>query len=198
VADARPGAPASHAWWRGDQEQCGAFLYGYESLWLPAALLQPEQRPGLADALVAASRHMTVGLHFNKGLAGGDPQAIALARDTATNPEAVDAFALAIIADGGPSRFSGLPDPHDDDRARRGAASVEAATAILATVAPAGGSYVSESKFFNRGWAKSFWGRNYPRLLAAKRRYDPDGLFFVHHGVGTEEWSEDGFERRST
>jgi hypothetical protein len=25
--------------------------------------------------------------------------------------------------------------------------------------------------------------------------YDPDGLFFVHHGVGSEEWSPDGFAR---
>jgi hypothetical protein len=32
-------------------------------------------------------------------------------------------------------------------------------------------------------------------LLEVKRRYDPDGLFFVHHGVGTEGWSADGFER---
>jgi len=28
-----------------------------------------------------------------------------------------------------------------------------------------------------------------------KRKYDPDGLFFVHHGVGSEEWSADGFTR---
>jgi hypothetical protein len=24
---------------------------------------------------------------------------------------------------------------------------------------------------------------------------DPDGLFFVHHGVGSEAWSDDGFKR---
>ena len=28
-----------------------------------------------------------------------------------------------------------------------------------------------------------------------KRKYDPEGLFFVHHGVGSDEWSADGFER---
>ena len=33
------------------------------------------------------------------------------------------------------------------------------------------------------------------RLAAAKKKYDPDGLFFVHQGVGSDEWSPDGFRR---
>ena len=28
-----------------------------------------------------------------------------------------------------------------------------------------------------------------------KDKVDPDGLFFVHHGVGSEDWSPDGFTR---
>ena len=58
---------------------------------------------------------------------------------------------------------------------------------------PSTGSYVSESDFFENDWQDAFWGSNYPRLLAVKRRYDPDGLFFVRHGVGSEGWSADGF-----
>src|SRR5262249_37328293 len=42
VGDSRPGAPARHAWWSGDQDQVGAFLHGYESLWLPAKLLDAD------------------------------------------------------------------------------------------------------------------------------------------------------------
>jgi hypothetical protein len=30
-------------------------------------------------------------------------------------------------------------------------------------------------------------------LRAIKTHYDPTGLFFVHHGVGSEDWSADGF-----
>jgi FAD/FMN-containing dehydrogenase len=58
------------------------------------------------------------------------------------------------------------------------------------------GSYVSESDYFERDWQHAFWGVNYPRLASAKRKYDPNSLFFVHHGVGSEEWSSDGFTKK--
>ena len=66
----------------------------------------------------------------------------------------------------------------------------------LRQLAPQAGSYVWETDFFEKNWQDSFWGGNYARLLAIKRKYDPDGLFFLHHGVGSEDWSADGFTRR--
>jgi FAD/FMN-containing dehydrogenase len=199
INDPRPDAPATHAWWSGDQEQVGIVLYGYESAWLPASLLAaPAQRQRLADALFAASRHQEVGLHFNKGLAGAPGEHIAAAANTATNPQALSAFALAIIADGGPPVYPGLPHakPADVGAAQQSKQRVSDAMRELKAVAPDAGSYVSESNFFEPAWQRSFWGdRNYARLRAAKGKYDPEGLFFVHHGVGSEEWSADGFER---
>ena len=198
VPDDRPDVPPSHAWWRGDQEQVGAYLYGYESLWLPATLLEPSQRQRLADALFEASRHTEVELHFNKGLAGAPPQAIEAARDTAMNPAVLDSFALAIMASGGPARYPGLPGaPTGDALAHRAAAAIDTATRRLLEIAPAAGAYVSESNYFNPRWSVAFWGPNYPRLQRVKRTYDPHGLFFVHHGVGSEDWSADGFTRVS-
>jgi hypothetical protein len=32
-------------------------------------------------------------------------------------------------------------------------------------------------------------------LRSVKKKYDPEGLFFVHNGVGSEDWSADGFTR---
>jgi FAD/FMN-containing dehydrogenase len=194
VPDPRPGAPKFHGWWRGDQEQVGAFFHGYESVWLPASLLQEPGR--LADALFAASRPKKVALHFNKGLAGGPDEAIAAAKDTATNPAAATAFALAIIADGEGARYPGLAQPPIDEvAARKDARAIDLAAAELLRIAPDAGSYVSESNYFNPRWQTAYWGDNYARLRAVKAKYDPDGLFFVHNGVGSEEWSADGFTR---
>jgi hypothetical protein len=33
------------------------------------------------------------------------------------------------------------------------------------------------------------------RLAQIKKKHDPDGLFFVHNGVGSEQWTPDGFTR---
>ncbi|HET9794537.1 MAG TPA: FAD-binding oxidoreductase [Thermoanaerobaculia bacterium] len=196
IPDARPGAPEAHAFWRGDQEQVGAFIHGYESMWLPQGLLAPGRQAELVDALFAASRHKEVGLHFNKGLAGAPAEALAAAKDTATNPAVLDAFALVIIADGEGPAYPGLARPAMDvDAARKDAGEIDRATAELAKIVPNAGSYVSESNFFNRSWPQAYWGTNHPKLQAVKKKYDPDGLFFVHHGVGSEEWSADGFER---
>ena len=51
------------------------------------------------------------------------------------------------------------------------------------------------SNFFEKDWQHSYWGSNYPRLASVKKKYDPTGLFFVHNGVGSEEWSADGFTK---
>jgi FAD/FMN-containing dehydrogenase len=196
IRDTRAGAPEDHGWWQGDQDQVGAFLHGYDSLWLPASLLEPAQQQRLTDALFAASRYKEVELHFNKGLAGAPAEAIAAAKDTATDPAVTEAFALAIIADGEMPAYPGMPRPTmDTAAAHKDARLIDLATAELRRIAPAAGSYVSESNYFNARWQQAFWGANYAKLRAVKDRYDPHGLFFVHHGVGSEDWSADGFTR---
>lgn len=196
VADPRPNAPHWHLWWRGDGTQAGQVLHAYDSLWLPASLLADAEQPRLAEALFAASRHWEVQLHLSKGLAGAPPGVIDAARDTATNPAVLAAFALAIIACGEGPAYPGVAG-HEPNfvQARESRAAVNRSLSALRAIAPGGGSYVSEGDFFDPDWQRSFWGGHYPRLAAIKKKYDPDGLFLVHHGVGSENWSSDGFTR---
>jgi len=194
--DTRTGVPRDHAWSKADQGECGIFLHGYDSLWLPKSLLQIKQQPSLVDALFAASRRKLLRVFFNKGLAGAPLSVLEDTRQTAMNPAVVEAFALVIIADGQGLAYPGLTrGTLDLTAARKDAQDIDLAAAELRKIAPNAGSYVSESNYFNRSWQQDFWGGNYLRLRAIKAKYDSDGLFFVHHGVGSEDWSPDGFTR---
>jgi FAD/FMN-containing dehydrogenase len=194
ILDTRTGVPKYHAWNRGNQGEVGIFLHGYDSLWLPAALLRKDQQKRLSDALFAASRHKMLRIFFNKGLAGASPEVLAATRRTSTSPAVLDGFALVIIADGHGVAYPGLaPTTVDQATARKDAREIDLAAGELRKIAPKAGSYVAESNYFNRSWARDYWGENYSRLRAIKQKYDPDGLFIVHHGVGSEEWSADGF-----
>jgi FAD/FMN-containing dehydrogenase len=195
-ADERPGAPESNIWFAEQNTELGAFFHGFQSIWLPVSLLQKSQQNRFAETLFAATRHWAVALHFNKGLAGTNAADVAAAKDTATNPAVLNAFALAIIAGGVPAAYLSLAgQPLDLATAHKNAVAIQTAGNELRKVVPNAGSYLSESNFFDRDWQSSFWGSNYPRLRAMKKKYDPEGLFFVHHGVGSEEWSADGFTR---
>lgn len=196
IDDDRDGAPRNHVLWAGDQGQVGWFIHSYKSAWMPASLLQADQQSRLVDALFACTRHWDVAFHYNKGLAGAPAEALAASRDTATNPQVLDAFALAILGGSGDPAYPGMPGPGPNmAEARDDAAQIAKAMDELLKVAPNAGAYVSESDYFQRDWQAAFWGANYPRLAAVKQKYDPDGLFFVHHGVGSEAWSADGFTR---
>jgi FAD/FMN-containing dehydrogenase len=195
--DQRPGVGPNNVWWAGGEaRQVAQFLWGYESLWLPASLLESNAQQRLADALFASSRYSHVGLHFNKGLAGAPPDAIAGARDTVMNPAVLTAFALAIAGAGQGPAYPEIPG-HEPSVVvgRKAAERIDRCMNQLRAVAGETGSYVSESNYFEKGWQQSYWGSNYSRLAEIKRKYDPDGLFFVHNGVGSEQWSADGFTK---
>jgi FAD/FMN-containing dehydrogenase len=195
-SDPRPGAPSNNLWWADNQDELRIYWHGYESTWMPEALLRPERQKDLAAALYAASRHWSVSLHFNKGLAGAPPDAISAARNTAANPAVCRSFALAIIAGGASPVYPGIPGHQPNEaEAKEGAQRIGLAMRELRKLVPDPGSYVSESNYFEKNWQRAFWGDNYARLLRIKKKYDPTGLFFVHHGVGSEDWSPDGMTR---
>lgn len=109
LADDRPDAGKANVFWASNLEETGQVLHGYQSAWIPSSLLQENRQQNLADALFAATRHWTVSLHINKGLAGAPAEVVDAARQTATNPVVLDAFALAISGAEGPPAYPALP-----------------------------------------------------------------------------------------
>jgi FAD/FMN-containing dehydrogenase len=63
MADDRPGAPEGNAFWAANAEEAGQFIHGYESAWLPAALLTPDRQSPLAARRRAARRQPVLARH---------------------------------------------------------------------------------------------------------------------------------------
>ncbi|OJD16887.1 hypothetical protein AJ78_02985 [Emergomyces pasteurianus Ep9510] len=59
------------------------------------------------------------------------------------------------------------------------------------------GAYLNEANSQEPNFQHEFWGKNYRRLHAIKRRYDPFDLFITRLGVGSEYWDDEGLCRVS-
>jgi FAD/FMN-containing dehydrogenase len=170
---------ADHWWWKSNEDEVGAFWAAYQSRWIPSTEFDDAHAAKLAQALVAASRQWSVSLHFNKGQAGAAADALDRDRETAVNPQVLDAAALVIVA--------AYADPKNSAKSRSARDGVAAAMKPIIALTPGAGSYVNETDYFETDWKHAFWGKNYERLLAIKHAVDPDGLFFCHHCVGSDE-----------
>jgi FAD/FMN-containing dehydrogenase len=186
--DDQPGAEPDRIFRASNREEAGQVIHAYRSGWLASALLKEANLQKLADALVAASRHWSVSLHANKGLAGSSQEVLSKCRDTAINPVALEAFALVICAAEGPPAYPGI-EGHEPDiaQAHRDAGRIDAAMSALMSLVPVDGAYLAESDYHQKNWQASFWGSNRARLKQIKGNCDPGGLFTVHHGVGSGE-----------
>jgi FAD/FMN-containing dehydrogenase len=187
VLDRRPGQPKTQYWWAGNQGEVSAFIRSYQSRWLPISTLSEASAPRMADILIAAAKYWRLELHFNKGLSGATAQAIARERQTSVNPVALDAACLIIVAANERGAYPGIPGHEPNlSRGKTAADMITRAMKIIRNATPGSGAYPNEADYFEPDWQRSFWGVNYARLLAIKRKVDPDNIFRVHHGIGSE------------
>ena len=183
--DDRPGR-SRHFWWEANDDEVSWYVDAFASRWIPAGLFA-ESPDRLADVFFGMSRRWFFHTHANKGLAGASEELLQRERVTSLNPSAFEAAALLIIGSTQPRAFPGVPE-HEPDRQAAGARArrVSEAMDLLRAITPGSGSYVNQADYFEDEWQHSFWGANYPKLLEAKATYDPDNVFRVHHGVGSE------------
>ncbi|PHH87092.1 hypothetical protein CDD83_9326 [Cordyceps sp. RAO-2017] len=62
---------------------------------------------------------------------------------------------------------------------------------VIEAATPGGGAYMNEADFQQPDFQRTFYGSNYGKLLAIKRRYDPEGLLYGKTNVGSEDWEVD-------
>ncbi len=187
VADPRANQPDNQYWWAGNSGEVSAYWSAYESRWLPLSMYteRPDQ---LVRMIVEASRIRGFTIQSNKGLSGAAPEALERDRQTSLHPGAFDAAALIIMAAAQAPAYPGV-EGHEPDTAvaESSREQVNEAFSIIREALPGQGAYANEASFFTEDWKQEFWGDNYERLLQVKHEVDPDNLFRVHHGVGSDE-----------
>ncbi|OLN96886.1 putative FAD-linked oxidoreductase-like protein 4 [Colletotrichum chlorophyti] len=85
-----------------------------------------------------------------------------------------------------------LPQPLDATWAQKVALNdlmVNTITEKFKKAAPKGLAYVNENYAFMNNWQDAFWGPVYPKLAAAKKKWDPSGVFYSWSTPGSEEWT---------
>lgn len=106
--------------------------------------------------------------------------------DVSVTPAWKDAVLHFIVVEGFPDSYSyEQAKPVLDDLTYQ-------RVAVLKSLAPESGAYFNEADPYDPNWQYTFWGKNYPRLRAIKKRVDPDGLLWCVSCVGSEEWVQVG------
>ncbi len=184
--DPRKNRPDNQFWWTGNQGELSGYWNTYQSRWIPIDLVK-NSTADLAYAIYMASRKMGFIFQINKGLSGLDPAAVEREADTALHPSAYAAAALVIAASSQQYRYPGTPGHKPSvESASQSADLVYQGMEYINAIASNAGTYSNETDYFLQNWQEQQWGSKYPRLLAAKKKYDPENIFSVHHGVGSE------------
>lgn len=69
--------------------------------------------------------------------------------------------------------------------------------AALRAAGPGGCAYINEADPYQEDWQGRFWGGGaYARLLAVRKAWDPQGLFYAVATPGTEDWDVIDFGTR--
>lgn len=190
--NARPG----EYWWTPNSGEVYNYWYTYQSWWLPLRLLNKNNIQKTATVFYKASRLASVALHINKGLAGASKEAIAQGLKTSTNPKVYHAAALIIMGAASNKVYLGVKGKQPNiKKAEKKIQAITRAMHLFMKAAPNAGTYANEANYFQKNWQRDFWGQNYRKLLKIKKEYDPKGLFFCHHCVGSEFWNKNGMCR---
>ncbi len=186
TVDPRSDQPGGQYWWTTNQKEVSQFLDTYLSRWIPLAMFL-DTPDDLVATLFDASRLTEIGIHINKGLTGVSEEVAVRERKTSVNPTCLDAAALVIIRSRQIAAYPGIAGHEPDlEAGRKVAQAMNEAIGIIRDATPGAGTYSSESDYFEPDWQRAYWGTNYDRLLAIKRNIDPDNLFRVRNGVGSE------------
>ncbi|TID15255.1 FAD-binding domain-containing protein [Venturia nashicola] len=141
-------------------------------LWSAADVASPRLRAALQGAFDAEAQLLTdatmgVGIQKPPFIRGGG---------NAVNP----VFRTAIMRPASELQWEGT----DPNKLAKRKADALKFGASLKSLSPSGGTYSNEADPDTPDWQHAFWGTNYEKLLAIKRKVDPTGVFYCRACVG--------------
>ena len=195
LQDDRPGSSPQNVFWAGDRDQAAQFIHAYKSAWLPAALLQDDKQPrwprrcspAAATGRFRCTRTRVSPAHRRRR-----------SRRRATAPRIRPCWTHSRWRSSAPKARRHIPgcraraEPAAGARTGGGGRQGDGRAA---KVAPERRLLRLRERLLRARLAARVLGRQLCKLAEVKKKYDPDGLFFVHHGVGSDQWSADGFIR---
>jgi FAD/FMN-containing dehydrogenase len=196
VRDTRKNARPGEYWWAPNSGEVYEYWYTYQSRWIPMSLFDKANILKTTDMLFNASRYTNIPFHINKGLGGASTEADVRGRQTSTNPKVYNAAALVIMGAGTNKMPLATDKERDSLQAKKELEGINAAMKIITKATPGAGTYANEADYFQKDWQQAFWSDNYNKLLKIKQQYDPNGLFYCHHCVGSEQWQKGGMCRK--
>ncbi len=180
-------------WWQPNQHEVFNYWYTYQSWWIPKKLFDTRHIDTLTQLIFQASKVGHATLHLNKGLAGASEKAIHRTLETSFHPAVVDATALLIMSASEKDVYLGVKGKEPDKAlAKQKSQEISSVLNAFQNIAPQAGTYANEADYFMPNWQDAFWGKHYERLKHIKNKYDPDGLFYCHHCVGSELYDKQG------
>ncbi|KAI1370300.1 FAD binding domain-containing protein [Hypoxylon crocopeplum] len=134
------------------------------------------------EALVGAIRYIT-SQAFMSGVAFNVSHAVSSPDDVAANPY----FRKSIF-----SAAVGAPINYTNWAANKATQDTMTRNLLpaLDSITPNGGVYLNEADFQAPNFQQTFYGGHYKRLLAIKRKYDPNSIFYARTAVGSESWEQ--------
>lgn len=194
IGDPVTDKPRMDFWYRVTSQEVSTYIYSFLSRLIPQTLFDEANTKTFARALFFASRFAnSVDLHTYKGLAGSNDAVLKQTEELPLSPLYNQSAIIAIIT-GFTSDTKGDSKPASIE-VQNTIKRLEKAMEFLRKITPQSAGYLNEANYFEPNWQQAFWGKKYEKLLAIKQKYDPSGLFYCHHCVGSEQWTEDGLCR---
>ena len=210
-----PLEPKRGFFWNTNVGEISKYWMYYVSRWLRMDQILHDLHNGTQILLELVDVAGSLSVHTNKAQFGATQWAVDELAKTPMHPSIKDSFGLMIKADG-VQHYSPLVDQSLQNGTSNirewldacGATNLEECSGMdqfnegvkkFRAQTPGAGAYFNEADYFEEDFHDNFWGtENYQELLRLKTLWDPNGMFYCHNCVGSEEWEEGGMCRRGS